>query len=86
MVMNNLLRDPKVAHNVVQKESCSSSTRELSLPSSTGHQANKFGQLVTQTNMALQPLSKGRPITKSTVQYKNRSGGIGRGAKAPGGS
>ena len=44
--MNNLLRDPKIAHNVVQKESCCSSSRELSLPSSTGHQANKFGQLV----------------------------------------
>ena len=83
--MNNLLRDSKVAHNMVQKESCYSSSRELSLPSSTWHQANKFVSLSTQINTVLQLLSKGRPIIKSIVRYEKWSGGNSKGAKAPGG-
>ena len=55
-------------------------------PAAQGTKRTSLVSLSTQTNTALQPLSKGRPVTKSMVQQENRSGGIGRGAKAPGGA
>ena len=55
MVMNNLLRDPKVAHSVVQKKS---------FVVAAGHQVKKFGQLFNTIKHGITTIIQGKAYDK----------------------